>query len=367
MLIGSTRRAWKRISLALKELSFGQARRRLPSTVEIPALENVTNVSHNRFTPQRDNLSVRSLFRPKFSTTKDCRFHARDYRGSRDRQYRLFIPSHYNGKKPLPLVMLLHGCEQTHLDMEKISNLTTIAEREGFIALYPYITSYTGMRIRNCWGWWMPSQTRAGAGEVEDLWQMLEEVREQYQVDDRRIHVAGLSAGAGMAVALMVTRCRSIASGATVAGVAYGESAHAVNFVRQIAPHFRSTRSLVESMEAQMAEGKSKVPLFIVHSRHDSIVNIRASKNLRDTWASCFGVPLKKVGIRSGEAGGSHWHHTRYRSQPKRTDIETLWLDGPDHGWYGGRPGQYSYPKAVDISEMIWDFFKNHPKEKEEQ
>ena len=363
-IIRSARKAWQQASLAIKDLGLSQARSQIPSTLEIPAIDARDPVNPAKpFNHHREAAPIRSLFRPKFSVTKDYRFQAKDYRGSRDRNYRVFVPSHYTGKKAVPLVMLLHGCEQTHLEMERITNLTTIAEREGFIAVYPYITSYTGMRIRDCWGWWMPSQTRAGAGEVEDLWQIIEEVKSHYAVDENRVHVAGLSAGAGMAVALMVNQCHSIASGATVAGVAYGESAHAVNFVRQIAPHYRNPRTLVESMEKQMPHGKSKVPIFIVHSQNDTTVNIRASKNLRDTWAICFGIPLDKVGMRSGETGNSHWRHTRYRTTPKRSDIETLWIEGPDHGWYGGRPGHYSHPKAVDISEMIWEFFKSHPNE----
>ncbi|NCF37605.1 MAG: esterase, partial [Gammaproteobacteria bacterium] len=41
--------------------------------------------------------------------------------------------------------------------------------------------------------------------------------------------------------------------------------------------------------------------------------------------------------------------------------IETLFLQGPGHGWYGGNPGDFSFPEAPDIKRYIWKFFVSHP------
>ncbi|WP_317931221.1 PHB depolymerase family esterase [Halioxenophilus sp. WMMB6] len=355
-LISSTKQAVKQLltrigvqpaALLRSPLASPYAPRPVTETGEWPAFEPATEAPE-----------------PHPSQHLDLRLKARDYRGSKDRLYRVFVPSGYKPSRAVPLVMVLHGCQQNHLDIEKISNFSALAEREGFIVVYPYITKYGGIRGKNCWGWWMPSQTRAGAGEVEDLWQIVEEVKSQFHIDPKRIHVAGLSSGAGMAVALMVTHGQGLASGASVAGVAYGESAHAVNFFRPLSPHYRSVPTLVRTMEDQMGSGKFKVPLLVIHSRDDSVVNIKAAKNLRDSWAQCFDIALhKKSGMRSGETGNSRWHHTRYRSAKRRSELETLWLEGPDHGWYGGRPGAFSYPNAFNISEFMWRFFKSHDNE----
>lgn len=290
------------------------------------------------------------------------RFRARHYPGSRDRRYRVHVPPRYNGRTPLPVVMVLHGCRQTHADIQRISAMDEVADREGFLVVYPFVTSYSGLRNRNCWGWWLPDEIHAGAGEVEDLWQILREVKATYRVDERRIHVAGLSSGAGMAVALMVARAGKIASGAAIAGVPYGETARAVGFVHHIAGHFRPVRELVQDMDAEMGEKKRAVPLFVVHSHHDGTVNIRAARNLRDSWAYCFGVDLhKRIRVRHGATGATRWEHTRYRGDNRRSVIETLFLEGVGHGWYGGRPGRYSYPQAPPVSDWLWRFFQTHP------
>ena len=41
--------------------------------------------------------------------------------------------------------------------------------------------------------------------------------------------------------------------------------------------------------------------------------------------------------------------------------IETLFLEGPGHGWYGGNAGEFSYPDGPDIKLGMWKFFKAHP------
>ncbi len=286
------------------------------------------------------------------------RYRARAHSGSRDRRYRVHVPPGYNGRTPLPLVMVLHGCRQTHGDIQQISAFDEVADREGFLVVYPFVTSYVGLRNRNCWGWWLHTEIHSGAGEVEDLWQILREVQATYRVDRRRIHVAGLSSGAGMAVALMVARAGKIASGAAVAGVPYAETARAVGFVRQFAGHFRPLDELVQEMDAEMGAKKRLVPIFIVHSHDDGTVNIRAARNLRDSWALCFDVDLqKRPGIRRGTVGATRWEHARHRGAHRRSAIETLFLEGVGHGWYGGRPGRYSYPQAPPVSEWLWRFF----------
>ena len=42
---------------------------------------------------------------------------AKPYPGSRDRRYRVFIPSAYDGRAPVAMLMVLHGCRQTEQDI----------------------------------------------------------------------------------------------------------------------------------------------------------------------------------------------------------------------------------------------------------
>jgi poly(hydroxyalkanoate) depolymerase family esterase len=289
-------------------------------------------------------------------------FRRQSYPGSRNRRYELHVPRGYDGDVEMPLLMVLHGCRQNSSDIRRISNFDAIAEREGFIVAYPFVTAYSGMRIRNCWGWWIDSEIRPGAGEVEDLWQIIEQVKQEYRVDERRIHVAGLSSGGGMAVAAMVAHADKIASGAAVAGVAYSETPRAVTNGAATGIRFKQTQQVVGAMRAVLGEHGRPSPIYIVHSFDDPVVDIQAARNLRDSWAQCHGIDATRPASESsGIGGGAPFVHAKYRTLGRRSAIETLFIQDRGHGWYGGKPGKFSYPAAPDTSELIWRFLKRHP------
>ena len=53
------------------------------------------------------------------------------------------------------------------------------------------------MHVPFCWEWWIDANIHEGRGEVADLAEIVKEVQHDYQVDPNRIHIAGLSSGAG--------------------------------------------------------------------------------------------------------------------------------------------------------------------------
>ena len=289
-------------------------------------------------------------------------FRARSYPGSRDRRYVVHEPPKRDAGRALPLVMVLHGCRQDNRDIEAITGFNELADRRGFIVVYPFVTSYRGLRNRNCWGWWFEREIHAGAGEVEDLWQIIEDVKRDYPIDENRIHVTGLSSGAGMAVAMMVAHAGRIASGAAVAGLPYAERATAVRHALNDDPRNRPVVSIVKAMQAEMGENARLVPIHIVHSAQDQTVELKSAEVLRDSWGHCFGINTRlPSSVTSGRDGATDWEHSRYLNESGESVIETLFLEGPGHGWYGGNPGEFSYPDAPDIKQGIWEFFRANP------
>ena len=289
-------------------------------------------------------------------------FWARTYPGSRTRRYLVHVPRGKAHGRPRPLVVVLHGCRQDNRDIEQISGFNELADRHGFLVVYPFVTSYRGLRNKNCWGWWFEREIHAGAGEVEDLWQIVEEVKETYAIDPRRIHVTGLSSGAGMAVAMMIAHADKIASGAAVAGVPYAEKADAVLHALNHTPRNRPVIAIATEMRDEMGDRARTVPIQIVHSKDDDKVLIQSAEVLRDSWGYCFDIDLREAfKVRRGSTGGTDWEHRQYRNGKGKSSIETLFLEGPGHGWYGGNPGRFSFPDAPDIKRTMWKFFVTHP------
>lgn len=295
------------------------------------------------------------------------KFPKQPYAGSLDREYIVHVPDNIDQfPKPVPLVVVLHGCDENNEKIQHDSNFDAVADQEGFITLYPYITDSS--RQQACWGWWMPEEIHKGKGEVEDLHRLIIKVQNDYPyIDDKRIHITGVSAGAAMSVDLMMAYPGQIASGATTAGIPYGETPSAVSwFVCQLPGSFKSVDEDVSAMDAEMGSGKKCTPIYIVHSYGDCMLKIQSSKNLRDTWGKAFGIDTANAtASESGEAG-TPWTHTTYQdpSNPSKR-IETLFLGTPpdqgyNHGWYGGRgDGKYTFPNAPNTALLMWKFFKS--------
>jgi poly(3-hydroxybutyrate) depolymerase len=112
-------------------------------------------------------------------------------------------------------------------------------------------------------------------------------------------------------------------------------------------------------MEQQMGRRKRCPPLLIVHSTGDHIVKVSAALKLQESWARSFTIVTSRPSwSKSGTTKGTAWVHRRYQDKDGAETLETMLLDHKEHGWYGGRDGQFGYPDAPDVSETIWRFFQ---------
>lgn len=134
-------------------------------------------------------------------------YQAGAYPNSEDRQYTVYVPDSYDGATPVPLVVVLHGCNQTHRVAFDEQGWDKTADANGFIVLAPFVTSYEGLRNPNCWGWWsaFDYEVHEGGGEIEDIYRIALEVEGQYNIDPNQRHITGLSAGGFMANVAAVT------------------------------------------------------------------------------------------------------------------------------------------------------------------
>ncbi len=280
----------------------------------------------------------------------------------RRREYRVYLPKGYDGQTALPMVMVLHGCRQTHEDIQSITGFDAIADREQFIVVYPFVTSYSGLRSENCWGWWLGRQRKRNKGEVGDLHQIVADVVNDYAIDQSRLHVCGLSAGAAMSVVALTVYSDIWRSGASVAGVPYGESARSVKFSRHVPVQLRPLSMLIRSMERVLVSTPPK--LLIIQSTADRQVGVKLAENLRDCWRSAwaFGVyssapPDWSVDRQSGNTHNIAWRYEQHSTGSTPVELGYFELDDLPHGWIGGNPGEFSATQGPNVSELIWSFF----------
>jgi poly(hydroxyalkanoate) depolymerase family esterase len=264
----------------------------------------------------------------------------------------------------------LHGCKQTEVNMINETRFKDLAERDNFIVVYPFITSYDGMRDTNCWGFFLDQHIHQGAGEVEDLHQIALEVEAAFKVDANRRYVTGLSAGAGMSVALAVAQNEYFAAAGSVAGLPYSETSSSVGFFCVNKGTFKSISADVGAMQAEerRPEEQRPIPIMAIHSRNDCVVNVLGSENIRDSWIRRFGVNPGAIGTTDCTAQGVACTQTKYGT-PQRSVVETVFYDGKHgdllgtgtHYWVGDNSGQFADPTGPSASELQWAFFQAHP------
>jgi len=106
-------------------------------------------------------------------------------------QYWLYMPASAPAG-PLPMVVMLHGCEQTAALFAQGTRMNALAEEKGFAVLYPQ-QSLRGHPNR-CWHWYERS-TQDGGDDVRLIAGIIDKVCGNYPIDRRRIFAAGISAG----------------------------------------------------------------------------------------------------------------------------------------------------------------------------
>lgn len=319
-------------------------------------------------------------------STQAFTFHAHNYAGSRDRQYKVYVPSGLSA--PAPMVMALHGCQQTHDDVLQDWGLTAAADRYGFVLVAPFITSYDGLRNTNCWGFWLDGHRHQGAGEPEDLHQIALEVEGRFSVDPARRYITGLSSGGAMSVVAAVTHNEYWAAAASAAGLPYGEDSASVSFSGcPGSATFHTVARVAADMRAEFNDGYP-IPLMVLQNNKDCTVVQPAGRNIRDAHLKVFGDATHNAptAAQTAQAACSPFFGEDYGCQKvsyaadgqagSRTVVETVFFNGPtvtpnaddtDHGhyWIGGASGhngKWSLQRGPSYPDIVWEFFSRHPR-----
>ncbi|HXM18048.1 MAG TPA: PHB depolymerase family esterase [Candidatus Tumulicola sp.] len=91
----------------------------------------------------------------------------------------LYVPATYDGKKPVPLVVLLHGRTQTEEDMLAYPIFRDLAERTGAIILAPFARG----------------DIQYADPAPAEIYRAVEQARSAFAIDPKRVYLSGYSMG----------------------------------------------------------------------------------------------------------------------------------------------------------------------------
>lgn len=259
------------------------------------------------------------------------------------RDYRLYLPVDYDAGGPLrALIVMLHGCTQTPEDFAVGTRMNAIADRHGMLVAYP--RQIGKANHAKCWNWFRPEDQRGDAGEPSILAGIIEQVAQDHRVDPQRVFVAGLSAGAAMAVILGRTRPDLVRAIGVHSGLPYASANDVPSALA--AMHGRGT------MPAD--GGALGVPVVLFHGDEDRTVVPRNA----DAIAGAV-----RPGLRMRRESGQVQGGRGYTRDVGVDDADRVWLErwtvhGAGHAWSGGDShGTYTDPTGPDASGAMVEFF----------
>jgi poly(hydroxyalkanoate) depolymerase family esterase len=198
------------------------------------------------------------------------------------RSYRLFTPSGYAAGKPLPLVLMLHGCTQDAAGFERGTQMSALGESQGFFVLYAEQPSSAD--ANKCWEWWLPGN-QARSGEPAQLAGLVQHVAGGVDIDPARVYVVGFSAGAAMSAILGATYPDVFAAIAVGSGLEYKAATSALDALTAMQKGGPSPATQGRAAYSAMGAARRAVPVIVFHGSSDTTVAPVNAGQIIEQWA----------------------------------------------------------------------------------
>lgn len=269
------------------------------------------------------------------------------------RTYRTYIPASA-AEGVTGVVMMLHGCMQTPEDFAAGTGMNALAELHRLVIVYP--AQSRGDNAQSCWNWFSRGDQRRGRGEPAILAGIASRISEEHGVGPDRTFVAGLSAGAAMAVILGETYGDVFAAVGAHSGLPAGAA-------KDVASAFAAMAgNALDAVSQPIAKCKSRTIVF--HGTADATVHPSNGAAIAKRAVDA-GAPQSIETSKNGEAAGRRFTRTITSDLQGKPIVEHWSIDGQGHAWSGGQPaGSYTDATGPDASvEMIRFFFNTPDKE----
>ncbi|MEO5579082.1 MAG: PHB depolymerase family esterase [Gemmatimonadaceae bacterium] len=282
------------------------------------------------------------------------------------RRYRLYLPSGYHGKRAFPLVVMLHGCTQDADNIARGTRMNSAADARKFVIAYP--EQPASANALRCWNWFAPAHQQRDRGEPALIAGITRQVMKDTNIDSARVYIAGVSAGAAMALTLMYSYPDLYAAIGMHSGIAYGVAGSVGEGVKVMGAG-AGEPGVLGGTAARVMGGRARaIPAIVFHGGADAVVKVVNSgqvvSQLRDANvlagkmnAAAASAPV----IQRGETSGG-FHYSRLVFGSGAGVIEQWTVDELGHAWSGGSPeGTYTDARGPDATAEMLRFFLEHP------
>lgn len=263
------------------------------------------------------------------------------------RTFRTFVPSTATAGVT-GIVVMLHGCSQTPDDFAAGTGMNALAEKHGFVVIYPQ--QLRGDNSQSCWNWFSRGDQQRGHGEPAVIAGLTQDATAEFGVSKDETFVAGLSAGAAMAVIM----------GQAYPDVFSGVGAHSglpVGAATDVMSAFSAMAGNAQHAETSMT-GAAAPNTIVFHGTDDSTVHPSNGEKIVQQALDSMSDQTLETDER-GSAFGRSFNRRTIAAADGATTLEHWVIDGLGHAWSGGQPnGTYTDAQGPNASaEMIRFFF----------
>ena len=273
-----------------------------------------------------------------------------------EREYILHVPENLNNDSSI--VFVIHGYTGSAEGIAAYSGMNSIAEREGFIAVYPQgtIDSYGNAFFNVSYGF----NDESTINDVSFIRELVKSISHEFNLKRKKAFATGMSNGGEMSYLLACTSSDLFKAVAPVAGVLM--------------------KGLKDSCELN-----SPVPVFEIHGTADKISLFEGDLNNEEGWGAYYDLPStidffaeryqlvnKTVKqITSKESGADYdIFFERHWTNDLEEEVWMYRIEGGRHVWPGTKFKWWNDPLArlyfgsgnedINASEEVWAFFKKY-------
>ncbi|MEU4791190.1 PHB depolymerase family esterase [Micromonospora tulbaghiae] len=230
-------------------------------------------------------------------------------------------------------VVAMHGCGGSGPGFYSGSEFAGLADRYGFIVIYPSATQQAG--FGNCFDTWSDAAKRRGGGsDPVSLISMVRYVQQQYGADPDRVYATGSSSGGMMTNHMLALYPDVFKAGAAFMGVPFNCFAGAADYppgssqctggnmnrtpqqwgdaVRQAYPGYTGPRPRVQ----------------LWHGTNDTLVPYSLLQETIEQWTNVFGLSQNPTSTDTPQSG---WNRRRYADANGTVQVEAYSIQGAGH------------------------------------
>ena len=286
------------------------------------------------------------------------------------RDYLVYVPKGHANWRDAPLIVLIHGCEQTPEDIAAGARIAELADDLGCLVLLP--RQKNGANRWGCWNWY-DGGTARGWGEAAIVAAQIEDVRHGHRIDTRRVFVAGMSSGGGLAAILGLRRPDLVAGTFIHSGMACGAASSPL-MAFGVMRNGADTDVAQIGADARAAANPSTlpVPLIAIQGSLDTAVSPINAVQLVRQYLALNAHPAATSGavtelpspdhVATTTADGRQVTTSEWNHGPRLVARHVL-VDGLGHAWSGG-DGHYPYNDAQgpDATALLGAFVRSTPR-----